>query len=74
MRWSYDRREGDIAVLVDEQGNSCEIAVNALPSEAVEGMLLRQTDSGFVADGEATEARRRQVLSLQERLLGRGKR
>ena len=73
MLWSYDRREGDVAVLIDEQGNSREVAIMALPSDAAEGMLLRQTDGGFVADGDATDARRQQVLSLQERLLRRGK-
>ena len=73
MLWSYDRREGDVAVLIDEQGNSREVAVTALPSDAAEGMLLRQTDSGFAVDSSATDTRRQQVLSLQERLLHRGK-
>lgn len=74
MIWSYDRREGDHAVLIDEDGNSRTVAVDTLPSDAAEGMLLRQTDSGFVTDEAATDARRQQVLSLQQRLLRRSKR
>jgi len=66
--WSYDRREGDLAVLVDENGNSRPVPLTALPEDAKEGMMLRQTGACYVADEAAAAARRERVLALQNRL------
>ena len=74
MLWSYDRREGTVVVLVDEDGNSRTVSVDALPADAREGMMLRQTGETFVFDEAATEARRKRVLALQQRLRSRNER
>ena len=73
MLYSYDRREGDLAVLVDEDGNSRTLPVDALPPEAKEGDMLRQQGESFCSDAVAAAQRRQQVLSLQQRLLRRRK-
>jgi len=71
MLYSYDRREGDLAVLVDEAGDSRTVPVTLLPPEATEGAMLRLQDDVFCLDTDAAEERRRQVLALQQRLLRR---
>lgn len=73
MLWSYDRREGELAVLIDEAGNSRVVPAETLPADAREGMLLRQEGETFLPDGAATDDRRRHVLSLQQRLLRRSR-
>ncbi len=69
--WSYDRREGDLAVLVDEEGNSHPVPLTALPKEAKEGTMLRQMGDTYVVDEDATTERRQRVLDLQRRLRNR---
>lgn len=66
--YSFDRREGDVAVLVDNQGNSHPISLTSLPTDAREGCMLRKTETGYVVDVAATGARRQRVLELQRHL------
>lgn len=66
--YSYDRREGDVVVLVDEAGRSMTLSLSALPEGAQEGDLLRHTADGFRIDRGATQSRRQRVLALQQRL------
>lgn len=66
--YSFDRREGDLAVLVDSDGVSHPVPLTALPQEAREGQLLRKTATGYMVDADATDARRSRVLELQRRL------
>ena len=66
--YSFDRREGDLAVLVDSDGVSHLVPLTALPPEAREGQLLRKTATGYMVDADATDARRQRVLELQRRL------
>ncbi|MBQ4332548.1 MAG: DUF3006 domain-containing protein [Clostridia bacterium] len=65
---SFDRREGDLAVLVDEEGISYPVPLTALPENSREGMMFRRMGDTFVADEDAAEVRRRRVLELQNRL------
>ena len=66
--WSYDRTEGDLAVLVDDEGNRLCVPLSALPEQSREGMLFRPVGDTFVADAEAEAERRRRILELQNRL------
>ena len=66
--FSFDRREGDMAVLVDEEGISYPVPLTALPENSREGMMFRRMGDTFVADEDAAAARRRRVLELQNRL------
>ena len=68
MLWSCDRREGDVVVLIDEDGNSRNVSADWLPVDAREGAMLRQVGESFVFDEAATEARRKRALALQQRL------
>ena len=71
MLYSVDRFEGDVAVLVDEDGNSLDVPLTDLPEGVKSGdMLCRQTE-GFRFDADATDARRARVLALQDRLRNR---
>lgn len=71
--WSIDRREGDWYVLINDNDETVQVPVSALPSEAEEGLMLRQEGDTYIPDAEATAARRQRVLELQNRLLGRSK-
>lgn len=66
--WSVDRIEGDVAVLINESGDSSVIALAALPEEVREGMMLRLVDGVYTADRVVAEERKNAVLSLQEKL------
>ena len=66
--WSVDRIEGDVAVLIDESGDSSVIALTALPAEVRAGMMLRLVDGVYTVDRVVAEERKNAVLSLQEKL------
>ena len=66
--WSVDRIVGDVAVLVDDNGNTRDIAMGELPDSIKEGVLLRLVDGAYIADEAATEMRKNAVLSLQDKL------
>lgn len=68
MLYSVDRFEGDLAVLVDDDGNSHTVERHLLPAMVEEGTLLRQEGEGYVADRTETATRRAHVLALQKRL------
>ena len=65
MLYSVDRFEGDLAVLVDEDGNSRDVPRHRLPAGAKEGL---EADGSFTPDEEAAARRRARVLALQNRL------
>ncbi len=71
MLYSVDRFEGDVAVLVDEDGNSLDVPRAALPAGVKNGDMLRRQTDGFVMDADAAAARRARVLELQNRLRNR---
>ncbi len=66
--YSYDRREEDMAVLVDDAGVSYPVPLTDLPADARPGHLLRKTTGGYMVDMTATVTRRQRVLELQRRL------
>ena len=69
MLYSVDRFEGDLAVLVDEDGNSRDVPRHRLPAGAKEGAMVRLEAGGsFTPDEEAAARRRARVLALQNRL------
>ena len=66
--WSVDRIEGDVAVLIDENGNDTVAALADLPARLKEGMMLRLADGVYSVDEKAAQERKNAVLSLQEKL------
>lgn len=68
MLYSVDRFEGNMAVLVDEDGNSRDVPRAALPSDIRAGDMLREQNGMFVLDAAAANARRARVLQLQNSL------
>lgn len=68
MLYSVDRIEGDVAVLVDEDGNSRDVPQAALPPDIRAGDMLREQNGMFVLDADAANARRARVLQLQNSL------
>ena len=66
--WSVDRIEGDVAVLIDENGNDTVAALADLPARLKEGMMLRLADGVYAFDEKAAQERKNAVLSLQEKL------
>ena len=66
--YSIDRFENDMAVLVDEEGDSLCVAVSQLPASVRSGdVLVRQKDT-YRYDPDETEMRRTHIRSLQEKL------
>lgn len=71
--YSFDRQEGDVCVLVGDAGGQLCLPAGELPPDARPGDLFRMVEGVFAKLPEETEDRRRQVLSLQERLRRRNK-
>ncbi len=68
MLYSVDRLEGNIAVLVDDEGNSLSLPLAALPKGTRAGAILRRVGEGLTLAPAEEEERRRRVLELQRRL------
>ena len=68
MVYSIDRIEGDVAVLVDDDGHSIPVSLSALPPSVVCGDVLRMQDGVYILAADETQARRSYALSLQEKL------
>lgn len=68
MLYSVDRFEGDIAVLIDEDGGRLDVPRDDLPSGVAAGDMVRLQDGAFQPDDEAAAARRARVIALQNRL------
>lgn len=71
--YSVDRIESELAVLVDDEGNSHTEPLTLLPCGVREGTVLRRTEQGFICDVDEESARRSKALSLQEKLRNRAK-
>ena len=51
MKWAIDRIEENIVVLENiESGEIIEVNIIDFPFEVKEGMILAQTDSGYIVD------------------------
>lgn len=68
MVYSLDRIEGEIAVLVADDGELSYVPVTCLPAAAGEGKMYRKEGETYVEDLAAAEARRERVRQLQNRL------
>lgn len=68
MLYSIDRFEGDVAVLIDEDGARLDMPRNDLPSGIAAGDMVRLQDGVFQRDDDAAAARRAQIIALQNRL------
>ena len=66
--YTVDRFEGELAILLDDEGCSFTEPKASLPEGAKEGTVLRKTEQGYVADADEEAQRRDRVLSLQEKL------
>lgn len=71
MLYSIDRFEGDVAVLIDEDGAPINVPRNELPSGISAGDMVRLQDNGYQRADDAAAARRAQVIALQNRLRNR---
>ena len=68
MLYSIDRFEGDVAVLVDENENTVNVARSLLPTAAHSGDMLRFADGCYTVATDATASRRARVLNSQAKL------
>ena len=68
MLYSVDRLEGDVAVLVDEDGNNLSLPLHLLPAHVRAGTMLRREGEELILAPEEEVSRRRRVLELQRRL------
>ncbi len=66
--YSVDRIEGEVAVLVDDDGRSVPIPVSQLPASVCSGDVLHCRDGVYELDRFETGARRSLVLSLQDKI------
>ena len=73
MLYSLDRIEGETVVLVDDEGASCCVPVDCLPTGACEGKMYRKVGETYTEDIAAEQARRERVQALQNRLRRREK-
>ncbi len=67
-KFSVDRFEGDIAVLIDEQGASIEISREMLPDGCEEGEIICFDGKKYSLDIKSTEAARSEVRALLDEL------
>lgn len=67
-KYSVDRVENGIAVLVDDQGDSHPVSLADLPEDIHCGDVVCLQDGVYLRDDEETQARRAYVLSLQQKL------
>ena len=70
MLWNIDRIEGEIAVLISEEGKTERLPLAALPDGVREGDWGRLAGGVFLPDEIETEKRRRRIRGLLEDLLG----
>lgn len=74
MLYSLDRIEEDVAVLVDEAGDSKTMPKETLPVGCRIGAMLREVDGVLVVDEQATTQRRERVIQLQNSVCKRRRR
>lgn len=66
--YSVDRVEGNVAVLVDDDGQSHPMPLTDLPAGTCVGDVLRLQDGAYIRDLTETNTRRAYVQSLQDKL------
>jgi hypothetical protein len=60
--YTLDRIEGDIAVLVGENGESVDIAVSELGENTAVGNVFERTESGYEYSENKTASRRERIV------------
>lgn len=65
-----EKIENGIAVL-EKNGEMIEVSASLLPKGAKEGDILRLEGSQYIADTEATAARRKELFAKQQSLFKR---
>ena len=66
--FSVDRFEDDVAVLVDDNGNTTDVNKTVLPDNAKQGSILRFEDGKYELDPQEEDSRRKRIASLQNKL------
>lgn len=72
MKYSIDRFEGEMAVLIPEEDAAGMLTLprEALPQGVQEGDLLEATESGWSVLVDETKDRRLRLLARRKRLMG----
>ncbi len=70
--FSIDRFEGELAVLIDDEGRTVTISRVALPSGAAEGDVLSRGSGGFCLEKEETARRKAAARAAAAKLFGGG--
>ena len=71
--YTLDRLEGNVAVLVDEEGYSHPVPLAQLPTEVKVSDVVHCVNGQYCLAPQATEERRSYVLSLQDKLRRKNK-
>ena len=70
MEYYVDRLDTDKAVCTCENGETCLLSREELPDDVFEGCVIREENGAFLLDLVRTEARKAQLLALQDSLFG----
>ncbi|MGN1442638.1 MAG: DUF3006 domain-containing protein [Acutalibacteraceae bacterium] len=68
MKYSVDRIEANLAILIDEAGNRITIPENCLPNNAKPGSMLFKENDRYLLDSNETERRKKKLYDLQNSL------
>ncbi len=68
MRYSIDRFENNLAVLIGDDESVVTAALSTLPAGVRQGDLLVEIDGVFALDAAATARRREEIRALEARL------
>ncbi len=71
--FSFDRTEGDYAILIDDDRVCVTVPLTDLPAGACEGKMYRWIGETYVEDPVTEQARRQRIQALQNRLRNRKK-
>ncbi len=66
--WSIDRFEDDIAIAINDRGEELKLIAKILPQNCKEGDVLYYNGTSYQIDGDETQKRRDEVLSLLDDL------
>lgn len=65
---SIDRIENDIAVCIDDEGNTFDLELNLIDDEVKEGDILIFKGGRYKVDEDKTKAEREEIEALQDEL------
>lgn len=70
LLFSIDRIEGELVVLVDESGQTRDVAKRLFDTPPAEGQMVSPVNGRYVYDPKETAARRAEMLALMRRVFG----